>query len=73
MKFEDFLANSVVKKYPNFLKHAQFLWPCHCVRSNVLIHGNNTNNLSEAGVLILKEIVFSHVKAYIILLKCFNL
>ena len=35
-----------------------------CYKSQLPVRGNNTNNLSEAGVRILKEIVFSRVKAY---------
>ena len=35
-----------------------------CYRSQLPVRGNNTNNLSEAGVRILNEIVFSRVKAY---------
>ncbi len=68
-KFEEFASNSVVKKYANFLKHMEGLWPCRqewatCYRSKLPVRGNNTNNLSEAAVRILKEIVFSRVKAY---------
>ena len=35
-----------------------------CYRSGLPVRDNNTNNISEAGVRILKEIVFSRVKAY---------
>ena len=68
-KYEEFCYNSVVKKYPNFLTHMQSLWLRRsewavCYRSQLPVRGNNTNNLFEAGVRILKEIVFSCVKAY---------
>lgn len=69
MKFEEFTKHPLVKKYPNFLKHVNSLWPRRhewalCYRSQLPVRGNNTNNLSEAGVRILKEIVFSRVKAF---------
>ena len=59
----------VTNKYPNYLEHIQTLWPrrqewAHCYRKRILIRGNHTNNFAEAGMKILKEIVFSRVKAY---------
>lgn len=35
-----------------------------CFRAELPVHGNHTNNISAAGVHILKEIVTSRVKAY---------
>ena len=69
MEYEEFLSNSTVIKYPNFMKHVQSLWSRRsewalCYRCHLPVRGNNTNNLSEAGVRILKEIVFGRVKAY---------
>ena len=69
LKYEEFLSNSTVIKYPNFMKHVQSLWSRRsewalCYRCHLPVRGNNTNNLSEAGVRILKEIVFGRVKAY---------
>ena len=69
LEYKKFLAHPVVRKYPNFLKHIQALWPRRqewalAYRSSIPVRGNNTNNLSEAGIRILKEIVFSRVKAY---------
>ena len=69
MKYEEFLSNSTVIKYPNFMKHVQSLWSrpsewALCYRCHLPVWGNNTNNLSEAGVRILKEILFGRVKAY---------
>ena len=67
--FKEFLSNSTVVRYPKFLEHVKGLWPRRhewavCYRSLFPVRGNNTNNLAEAGVRILKEIVFSRVKAY---------
>ena len=69
MKYEEFLSNSTVIKYPNFMKHVQSVWSRRsewalCYRCHLPVRGNNTNYLSEAGVRILKEIVFGRVKAY---------
>ncbi len=35
-----------------------------CFRKHLLGRGNHTNNYSEAGIRILKELIFSRVKAY---------
>jgi len=60
-KYKEFKA---VQKYPTFIQHVSNLWPRRdewalCYRSGIPVRGNNTNNISEAGVCILKEIVFS--------------
>ena len=36
----------------------------HCHRKCLIIRGNHTNNYTEAGIKILKELVFSRIKAY---------
>ena len=59
----------IVLCYPKFLCHLKSLWPrrkewAHCYRKRLLLRGNHTNNYSEAGMKILKELVFSRVKAY---------
>lgn len=64
-----FLQTPVVKKYPKFSSHMQSLWPrrkewAHCYRRTTLIRGNHTNNYAEAGMRIMKELIFSRVKAY---------
>jgi len=35
-----------------------------CYRKSFLVRGNHTNNIAEAGICILKEIVFGRIKAY---------
>ena len=67
--FKEFLAHPIVQKYPSFSRHVELLWPCRqewalCYRATLPVRGNNTNNISESGVRILKELVFSQVKAY---------
>ena len=39
------------------------LW-AHCFRKTLLIRGNHTNNYAEAGIKILKDLIFGRVKAY---------
>ena len=35
-----------------------------CFRQDILTRGNNTNNYAEAGIRIIKDQVFSRIKAY---------
>lgn len=56
-------------KYPHFLEHVASVWEkihtwAHCYRTTLPIRGNHTNNYAEAGIRILKEMIFSRVKAY---------
>ena len=68
-QYKNFCSDPDICKYPQYKRHVQLLWPrrkewAHCYRSNSLIRGNHTNNYAEAGMRILKELVFSRVKAY---------
>lgn len=68
--------DSYIRKYPNLLKHLQTFWErrsewalSFCME---LLFGNNhTNNYAEAGIRVLKELVFGRVKAYN-LIQMFN-
>ena len=73
-KHQQFLQTLEVKKYPHFL--LQYI-PTICYICNhtgladmngatvkSLIQGNHTNNYAEAGMCILKELIFSRVKAH---------
>lgn len=56
-------------KYPHFLQLLSALWEkrqswAHCFRTDLPLRGNHTNNYAEAGMKILKELIFSRVKAY---------
>ncbi|XP_062503901.1 uncharacterized protein LOC134180732 [Corticium candelabrum] len=67
--YNSFLQSPEVKKYPKFYSHMQSLWArrrewAHCYCRTILIGGNHTNNYAEAGMRILKELIFSRVKAY---------
>ena len=34
------------------------------LQCNIITRGNNTNNISEAGIKIVKELIFGRIKAY---------
>jgi len=62
--YNKLLKKPSVTKYPNFIKHLntnwkkRYLW-AHCYRKDILLRGNHTNNYAEAGIKILKELIFS--------------
>ena len=67
--YDDFQKCSVVNKYPNYLSYVRNQWDQRnewalCYRKHLLVRGNETNNCAEAGMRILKDLVFSRVKAY---------
>ena len=56
-------------RYPPFLQHIKSVWPRRrewaiCYRHADLTRGNHTNNYAEAGIKIVKDLVFSRIKAY---------
>ena len=62
-------SSETAKKYPSFIQHMENLWEkrelwAHCFRKTLLIRGNHTNNYAEAGIKILKDLIFGRVKAY---------
>lgn len=68
-RYTSLLSSDTAKKYPHFTKHVSVLWEkkrlwAHCFRKLLLIRGNHTNNYAEAGIKILKELIFGRVKAY---------
>ena len=68
-KHQQFLKLPEVVKHPKFSQHMQSLWGrrsdrAHCYCAAKLVQGNRTNNYAEAGMCILKELIFSCVKAY---------
>ncbi len=61
--------NSIIIKYPNFIKHLNTHWKkwclwAHCYRIDILLRGNHTDNYAEAGIQILKELLFSSVSNF---------
>ena len=68
-RYQQFLKSPEVLKYPNFVNHIKSLWDhrsewAHCYCARKLVRGNHTNNYAEAGMRILKELIFGHLKAY---------
>jgi len=64
LSYKQFKENEVVKKYPNYMKHIESQWSRRrewaiCYRSHLLTRGNQTNNYAEAGIRIIKELVFN--------------
>ena len=56
-------------KYPQLAKHIQQFWDKRTewglwFRLDKMTRGNNTNKYAEAGIRVLKEIIFGRVKAY---------
>ena len=67
--YKELPKHTIASKYPNFIKHMEALWPHRkewalCYRQGIVIRGNHTNNVSEAGIKILKELIFSRIKAF---------
>jgi len=63
-KYKKFKAHLTVQKCPTFIQHVSNLRPhrdewAPCYRSGIPVQVNSTNNISEAGVRILKELLFS--------------
>ena len=61
--------NSYIVKYPNFAKRLEQFWARRMewalsYRVEKMMRGNHTNNYAEAGMRIIKEIVFGRVKAF---------
>ncbi len=57
------------KKYPHYLSFIKSQWDRRkewaiCCQKQLFVRGNQTNNYAEAGIRILKDLVFSRVKAY---------
>ena len=66
---DNFVSSKIVSKYPHLLKYFEGFWSrklewALALRKHLMLHGNNTNNISEAGIRILKEIIFQQVQAF---------
>ena len=67
--YNEFQQSDVGKKYPHYSEYIKSQWDRRkewalCYRKKLLVRGNHTNNYAEAGIRILKDLVFSRVKAY---------
>lgn len=72
--YDNFVASKIVSKYPHLLKYFEGFWIlilfdfgfewALALRKHLMLHGNNTKNISEAAIRILKEIIFQRVQAF---------
>lgn len=67
--YNQFQQCDIVKRYPRYLAYIKSQWDRRrewaiCYRKKLLVRGNQTNNYAEAGIRIVKDLVFSRVKAY---------
>ena len=63
------LNDDIALKYSNFLSYISSYYARKkewgiCYRNRLLARGNYTNNYAEAGIKILKDVVFKRTKAY---------
>ena len=68
-KYFSLISLNIAHKYPQFLNNINAQWEkrsfwAHCYWRSTIIRGNHTNNYAEAGIRILKDLVFARVKAY---------
>ena len=68
-KYSSLTSSEIAQKYPHFLKNISAQWEkrtfwAHSYRRSIITRGNHTNNYAEAGIRILKDLVFARVKAY---------
>lgn len=61
--------NPITNDYPRFKVYVEGLFQRRqewaiCLRNNFVTRGQNTNNISEAGVKIMKDVVLERTKAY---------
>ena len=67
-RYNSLLRSGTAKKYPKFISYVSGHWSRRkewaiCFRKHLLVRGNHTNNYAEAGMKILKELIFNRVKA----------
>lgn len=71
--FNKALQQTLVKTYPTFIKYLTNLYQrkeqwaaclAACFRKGLITRGQNTNNISEAGVKIVKDVILERTKAY---------
>ena len=68
-EYDKLQHDPIVMKYAGFLSHMKVYWERRnqwavCYRNSSTLRGIDTNNYSESGIRILKDIVFRRVKAY---------
>ena len=68
-EYDKLQHDPIVMKCAGFLSHMKIYWDrsnqwAVCYRNSSTLRGIDTNNYSESGIRILKDIVFRRVKAY---------
>jgi len=68
-RYQSLLQNKVALKYSNFIQMIKSSWERRfewalCYRQDLVTRGNHTNNYAEMGMRIIKEQVFTRVKAF---------
>lgn len=67
--FDAIKNDAVARKYMNFIEHMDTMykrkleWALSC-RKDLHVRGNNTNNICEAGMLVMKDYILQRVKAF---------
>jgi len=68
-KFNAALQNNLANKYPKFISYLNTLYNrkeqwALCFRKGLLTRGKKKNNISEAGMKIIKDVILERTKAY---------
>lgn len=68
-RYKAFIRSKIALKYPKYISYVAGHWSRRkewalCFRKHLLVRGNHTNNYSKAGIRILKDLIFSRIKAY---------
>ncbi len=66
-KYKNIKQDSISKQYEKYIRHVDTYWERRqewaiCDRDNTSTRGINTNNYAEAGIRILKDIVFQRFR-----------
>ncbi len=66
-KSKNLKQDSISKQYENYIRHVDTYWERRqewaiCSRDNTSTRGINTNNYAEAGIRILKDIIFQTLR-----------
>lgn len=67
--YDNFVASKIVSKYPHLLKYFEGFWSrksewALALTKHLMLPGNNTKNIREARIRILKKIIFQQVQAF---------
>ena len=71
-EYHQFISNTVVKQYLNFMAHMEGYWKCRkdwevCFRNSETMRGINANNYAESGIRIINDVVFNRARARLLM------